>query len=104
MGYQAIGKLHIFGASGSGTTSLGRALSDHSGIPHLDTDYYYWKQTDPPFLVKNEPAERVRLIGWDVADLSSWVLSGSLCSWGDALLHHFTLAIFLRLDPNERMA
>ena len=39
----------------------------------------------------------------DVEGVENWVLSGSICSWGDPLLEHFNLAVFLRLDPAIRM-
>jgi adenylate kinase family enzyme len=97
-------RVHLFGASGSGTTTLGRALASALEVSHLDTDDYYWHPTDPPFTSKRGPAERVRLIEQDLAGADGWVLSGSLCSWGDPLLHRFTLAVFLCLDPAERLA
>jgi adenylate kinase family enzyme len=96
--------IHIFGASGSGTTSLGQALSEELQIPHLDTDDYYWKQTDPPFVEKHEPSDRIRMIERDTAGHEAWVLSGSVCSWGGPLVGHFALAVFLRLAPSIRMA
>jgi hypothetical protein len=46
----------------------------------------------------------VAMIERDVAGVEDWVLSGSLCSWGDALLDRFTLAVFLHLAPDVRMA
>ena len=42
-------RVHVFGASGSGTTTLGRALAEALGSVHLDTDAYFWESTDPPF-------------------------------------------------------
>jgi adenylate kinase family enzyme len=33
--------IHVMGASGSGTTSLGRALSEKRDIAHLDTDDFF---------------------------------------------------------------
>ncbi len=36
-------KIHIFGASGSGTSTLGAALSNELSYTHLDTDDYFWK-------------------------------------------------------------
>lgn len=96
-------RLHLFGASGSGTTSLGAALAGHLDIPFLDTDAYYWQPTDPPFTIKRAPSERVALIEREIADHDSWVLAGSLCNWGDPLLPHFTLAIFLSLPHELRM-
>ncbi|MEL7451330.1 MAG: AAA family ATPase [Pseudomonadota bacterium] len=99
MGYRC----HIFGASGAGTTTLGRALSARLGGKHLDTDSYYWEATDPPFTIKREPKDRVAMILRDVEDVENWVLSGSICSWGDPLLSSFNLAVFLRLAPATRL-
>ena len=96
-------RIHIFGASGSGTTTLGRELSLRMGGIHLDTDSYYWKDTDPPYSEKQDPEDRVAMILSDVRGLENWVLSGSICNWGDPLLQHFNLAVFLRLDPAVRM-
>ena len=42
----------IFGASGSGITTLGKELEKHTDFVHLDVDDYYWEQTLPPFLEK----------------------------------------------------
>jgi adenylate kinase family enzyme len=97
-------RIHLFGASGSGTTTLGTAVATALGARFLDTDEYYWVATDPPFTTKRDPAERVAAIERDVEGHADWVLSGSLCSWGDPLLPRFTLAVFLALDPEVRMA
>jgi adenylate kinase family enzyme len=45
-----IQRIHILGASGSGTTTLGRALSERLQCPHFDTDNYFWLPTDPPWV------------------------------------------------------
>ena len=97
-------RIHVFGASGSGTTTLGSYLARELKILHLDSDVYYWKQTDPPYVEKNDPAHRIELMRRDSRHAESWVLSGSLCSWGDALLSEFTLAVFLYVEPGIRMA
>ncbi|MEM9529314.1 MAG: AAA family ATPase [Pseudomonadota bacterium] len=96
-------RIHVFGASGSGVTTLGAALAAELRCPHLDTDHFYWVHTDPPFTDKVEPAERVRAIQAKTHGLESWVLSGSLCSWGDPLLDQFTHLVFLRLDGTQRL-
>jgi len=96
-------RIHIFGASGSGTTTLGRSLAEAIGGRFLDTDAYYWLPTDPPFKQAREPSQRIAMIERDIAGEADWVLSGSLCSWGDPLLHYFTIAVFLYLDPAVRM-
>ncbi len=103
-GCEMLHHIHIFGASGAGTSTLGRKLAAAIGGCHLDVDDYYWLTTDPPFTEKRDPEARVQLIEHDIRGISKWVLSGSICSWGDPLLHHFTLAIFLYLDSDIRIA
>lgn len=34
--------IHIFGASGSGTSTLGQAIRDALGYRWMDTDDYFW--------------------------------------------------------------
>jgi adenylate kinase family enzyme len=97
-------RVHVFGASGSGTSTLGAAVASALGAPFLDADAYYWVATDPPFTTQRAPAERVAGIERDLEGRGDWVLSGSLCSWGDPLIPRFTLAVFLYLDPDVRMA
>ncbi len=96
-------RIHIFGASGTGTTTLARAIAQRVNGKHLDSDSYFWQKTDPPFTSKREPADRLVLIQGDVAGHENWVLSGSLCGWGDPLMESFTAAVFLELDPTIRL-
>ena len=96
--------IHIFGASGSGVTTLGLAMSEQVNGKFLDTDTYYWKDSDPPYQYKNKPEDRVAMIERDIFDVDNWVLSGSLCSWGQPLLQRFSLAVFLYLPNALRMA
>ena len=49
-----VNRLHILGASGSGTTTLGRALAERLTYLHFDTDDYYWLSTDPPFTAQRD--------------------------------------------------
>ena len=70
--------IHIFGASGSGTTTLGRELSRLLGFRLLDTDDFYWMPTDPKFTVKRPPEQRVELMRNELRKPGSAVISGSL--------------------------
>jgi adenylate kinase family enzyme len=96
-------RIHILGASGSGTTTLGAALAERSGARHLDTDDYFWLPTDPPFEVVRPSAERVALLEADLDTSRSWVLSGSLCGWGDPLVGRFDLTVFLFVPTSVRL-
>ncbi|MGR9276936.1 ATP-binding protein [Rhizobium leguminosarum] len=74
--------IHVMGASGSGTTSLGRALAERLDIAHLDTDDFFWVPTDPPFTTPRNADERIRLQLEEAARHDGWVLSGSALKWG----------------------
>jgi adenylate kinase family enzyme len=81
-----LARIHILGASGSGTTTLGRALAAKLGCPHFDSDDFYWMPTEPPYRQPRPREEGQRLLGEALATSASWVLSGSLCGWGDPFI------------------
>jgi adenylate kinase family enzyme len=99
-----IHRIHILGASGSGTTTLGRALAERLDCSHFDTNDYFWLPTDPPFTEKRETTLRQQLLMDDLTAHDSWVLSGSLCGWGDIAIPLFELVVYLQLPTDIRMA
>ncbi len=52
--------IHIFGASGSGTTTLGRKICSELGYCFMDTDDYFWLPTNPKYTTKRDKKERER--------------------------------------------
>ena len=92
------------GASGSGTSTLGAALAERLNAAHLDTDDYYWLPTDPPFQSPRPGAERLARLEADLDSAENWVLSGSLCGWGDPLIQRFELVVFLFVSQSVRLA
>jgi len=89
-----IHRIHILGASGSGTTTLGRALAARLQCLHFDTDDYFWLPTDPPFTHQRARTERQPLLMDDLTAQDAWVVSGSLCEWGDVAISLFELNAF----------
>lgn len=51
-------KIHFTGGSGSGVSTLGKALSQAIGIPCFDGDDFYWEQTEIPFTIKADALKR----------------------------------------------
>jgi adenylate kinase family enzyme len=98
-----INRIHILGASGSGTTTLASIISKKSGYKHIDTDDYYWVKTEPPFTQKRKPEERIKLLSEAMQSCDKWILSGSLCGWGDVLIPLFDLVIYLWIPQDVRM-
>ncbi len=96
-------RIHITGASGSGVTTLGRALADELALPHHDTDDYLWQPTTPPYRKLREAADRLRLMREMFLPRADWVLSGGLDGWGDELVTLFDLVVFLRTPRELRM-
>ena len=95
--------IYIYGASGSGTSTLGRYISKNLGYFFLDTDDYFWEPTDPPYTAKRCPSTRIKLMREDIERYDNSVISGSLMGWGDELIPFFTLAIRVETATNIRL-
>lgn len=96
-------RIHILGASGSGTTTLGQELASQLKISHYDTDDYYWLPTEPPFQKVRAVKERQSLLMRDLEGHNDWILTGSLCGWGDIFIPMFDLVVFLWIPTDIRM-
>ena len=57
--------IHIYGASGSGTSTLGKKICDETGYFFMDTDDYYWLPADPMYTAKRSIPERLALMKKD---------------------------------------
>ncbi len=95
-------KLHIFGASGSGVTTLGTHLSKLLNLPYFDSDNYFWEKTDMPFTMKRNPEIRNQIIKNDLNVHESWILGGSIINWGNGVFPDFDLIVFLWVEPDIR--
>lgn len=95
--------IHIVGASGAGTTKLGQALEHKYGYTWLDTDGYFWEQTDPPFARSLPHEERVKRLSAAIEEHPNCVISGSLCGWGDAFIPLFDLVVFVDTPTDIRI-
>lgn len=97
-------RVHVLGASGTGTSTLARALASRMASQAFDTDDFYWHPSDPPFRHRRPPAERLRLMEEVFLPRRDWVLSGSLAGWGDPVIARLTHVIYLTLAPGPRLA
>jgi len=94
-------RINIFGASGSGSTTLGKALGKVLGYPVFDGDEYFWMPSEPPFTIKRKPDERNAMLSLDTAPHKNWILSGSVVSWNNNW--DFDLSVFLYIPNAIRM-
>lgn len=95
--------IHIYGASGAGTTTLGKAISETFRYQQMDTDDYFWLPTNPPFTTKREIKERISLMEKDIKEHEKVVITGSLCGWGDVLIPFFDFVIRVITPSDIRM-
>jgi adenylate kinase family enzyme len=96
-------RLHILGAPGSGTSTLGAALARRLGVQHADSDGYFWLPDDPPYRRTRPLPERLALVTQQLPANKGWVFSGASTKWATPLERHYELIVFLRLDPELRM-
>ena len=96
-------KILVVGASGSGTTTLGRALAPRLRGVHLDLDDYYWLPTTPPFREKRDGTERLQMLLRDLGAEGHAIASGSLVGWGSEVEDAFDLIVFLYVSSAIRL-
>jgi len=95
-------RIHVTGACGSGTSTLGRALAARLCIPQIESDDIIWEPTDPPFQVMRDRAARQPLL-LAATSGEAWVLSGSINSWGNAAAPRFQLVVLLSAPTELRL-
>lgn len=95
--------IHILGASGSGTTTIGKIVAERFGYAHFDSDNFYWQPTDNPFTVRRELNECLTLLRDNINQHNKWILSGSVMDWGNELIPQFDLVVFVYLPTDVRI-
>ncbi|MEO9823010.1 MAG: adenylate kinase [Paracoccaceae bacterium] len=95
-------KIYIFGASGSGTTTLGARIAAQTGLVHVDCDDHFWAPVDPPFSQKQEPAQRLASLENAVGS-GGWVLSGACHGWGARIVAQADLVVFVSAPSQVRL-
>ncbi|MBU3104523.1 AAA family ATPase [Clostridium gasigenes] len=98
-----INVIHILGASGSGTSTLGKEIENKFNYVHLDVDDYFWLPTNPPFIKKREIEESKKLLMNDISSAKKCVITGSLCGWGDVFIPIFDLIIRIEIPTEIRI-
>ena len=96
-------RIHTFGASGAGTSTLAREIASRCDFTLFDADDFFWEPTDPPYQKRRDPPTRQRLLGGALAGTEHWLLAGSICGWGDAFMNLFHLAVFVTAPTELRL-
>ena len=94
----------IFGASGSGTTTLGREVARRLYFPHFDLDDYHWCwDAEIPFTVLRSVDEKRDMLMKDISKYPRFVMSGSMESIRKTFDPMFDLAVFVSAPTEIRV-
>jgi len=91
----------VFGAGGTGKTTLACELARILNFNHFDTDDYFFEQTDPPFTQARSLSERISIMRPLLK--SNFIISGCLREWGGAFDAMLSMAIFLVVPTEIRI-
>ena len=94
----------IFGAPGSGKTTLGRAVAKKLGFPYFDIDDYIWRKDTPQqYTVMYTREEKVSRLMEDITKQEHFVMAGSMSSFHEPFDPLFDLAVHLTADTIVRV-
>jgi len=93
--------LIIFGAGGTGKTTLACELARLLNFEHFDTDDYFFEQTDPPFTQARSLEKRTEILRPLLK--SNFVISGCLREWGGVFDSMLSMAVFLIVPTDIRI-
>jgi len=96
--------IHIMGASGSGTSTLARALENTTGLyKWIDLDDISWMPTNPPYQFDRPANQRATLLGEALDQHPHCVMAGDMCSWGDLFIPQLDLVVWLQVPTDVRL-
>jgi adenylate kinase family enzyme len=95
--------IHITGASGSGTSTLGRAVAAAMDHEFIDADDVFWLPTAPPYMQKRSREGRLALLEPRLQAGQRVVVAGSVVSWGSSIEDAFDLIVYLAVPTDVRL-
>ena len=94
----------IFGPSGAGKTTLGKALAENLGLPYIDIDDYIWrKDTAIPFSTMFSREAKISRLRAAVETAGTFVMAGSMDSFHEHFDPYFVLAVHLTAAADVRV-
>ncbi|MCL1786843.1 MAG: hypothetical protein FWG38_02550 [Defluviitaleaceae bacterium] len=91
----------IFGASGAGSTTLGKEVAKRLNVQHVDIDDYLWRwDTEIPLMVTRPPQERTTHLMNAIRNHSDFVISGTIFNDRELFEPLLDLAVFVSTPAN----
>ena len=96
-------RILIIGASGTGTTTLGKRLSTELGIPFIDLDDIFWIDSEIPFTKFRNTEELRMLVNLEIYSKDEWIISGDPSLWNVDIENKISFVIFLEAPTEIRI-
>ncbi len=94
----------IYGATGSGKTTLGKELAHRLDFQHVDIDDYIWRwDTDIPYTILRPREERIEYLMNAISKCRHFVMTGSMGSIRESFNSLFDLAVFITVPTEIRI-
>ena len=87
--------VYITGASGSGTTSLGKMIAKKHDVNLIESDDLTMYDTDPPFKYPRPMDVRIKLLKKRLSREKLNIIVGSINDWGIEIINDASLFVFL---------
>ncbi|HOP56610.1 MAG TPA: AAA family ATPase [Bacillota bacterium] len=94
--------INIFGSSGSGSTTLARAVAKKYGYIFIDTDDAIWEKTELPFSKRKSDKDAREYLETRMKTGDKIVISGSFIGWADDIKEKIDLFVYLNLPLEIR--
>jgi adenylate kinase family enzyme len=93
----------VFGANGSGKTTVGRELARILNFKHMDHEAYAFKESEIPYAAPRSNEECIGLMLDDIEKHRSFVISAVTGDFGDIIPQYYEFAVFLSVPLELRM-
>ena len=94
--------IHVMGASGAGTSTIGEFLGEKLGFCVIESDFYKWQQTIPEFQIMRPIEESNSLLLDKIKNSKNLIITGSLHS-NSVTFKYLDLIIYLKCPTRIRM-
>lgn len=97
-------RILIIGASGTGTTTLGKRISNQLKISFIDLDELFWLDSDIPFTKFRNTEQLREIVNDKIYSRREWVISGDPSLWNVDIENKINYLIFLKAPTNIRIS
>jgi adenylate kinase family enzyme len=97
-------RINIVGAAGSGTSTLGKALSLRLGCQHFEADDFLWLSTNPPYQKMRSYEDKNKMAYESLISHDSFVISGSVSSWEPRVVDLLNCVVYLDVPTDVRLS